>query len=272
MKKITFLSLTIGLSVLTACSVFKGNSAKEEKRETGKVITTPSGLSYVLNELGAGESVDSGNVVTVHYTGFLTDSTKFDSSKDRNEPFTFKVGGGMVIGGWDEGLSYLKVGDKATFTIPAELGYGSKAQGSIPANSTLIFDVDVLNVKDGAKPFIVKGLDTTSFSSGLKMIKMIENTDSILPNRGQMVSVDYSGYLIDGKLFDSSVDRGKPIEFPVGNGSVIKGWDEAILKMHKGDKARLIIPASLAYGERGAGKVIPPNATLIFDVVLVDIK
>ena len=132
--------------------------------------------------------------------------------------------------------------------------------------------MDVLSVKDGAKPFEVKGMDTTTYSSGLKMIKLVENTDSIQPNRGQMVAVDYSGYLTDGTLFDSSVDRGKPIEFPVGNGSVIKGWDEAILKMHKGDKARLIIPASLAYGERGAGRVIPPNATLIFDVVLLEVK
>ena len=272
MKKLAFLSLSIGLTALTSCAILNGNSPKKDTREVGKVISTSSGLSYVLNELGSGEAVDSGKVVTVHYTGFLTDSTQFDSSKDRNDPFTFKVGGGMVISGWDEGLSYLRVGDKATFTIPPSIGYGSQAQGIIPANSTLIFDVDVLSVKDGAKPFDVKGMDTTLFPSGLKMIKLVENIDSIQPNRGQMVSVDYSGYLMDGTLFDSSVDRGKPIEFPVGNGSVIKGWDEAILKMHKGDKARLIIPASLAYGERGAGRVIPPNATLIFDVVLMDIK
>lgn len=271
MKILKFSILTVLISVLTACSVFK-KSAKSDNREIGKVYTTASGLSYVFTELGNGEKIDSGDVATVHYTGFLTDSTKFDSSKDRDQPFSFKVGGGQVIEGWDEGLTYLHVGDKASFTIPSNLAYGSQDQGVIPANSTLIFDIDVISVKEGAKPYKTKGFDTTTYESGLKIIKLEENPDSTSPKTGQTVTVDYSGYLMDGTLFDSSVDRGNPISFAVGTGKVIRGWDEAIMQLKKGEKARLIIPSSLAYGKSGAGRVIPPDATLIFDVHLIDFK
>ena len=89
---------------------------------------------------------------------------------------------------------------------------------------------------------------------------------------GQTVSVHYAGYLMSGEKFDSSFDRNQPIEFPVGTGRVIKGWDEGIMLLNVGTKARLIIPSELVYGSRGAGGVIPPNATLVFDVELVEIK
>lgn len=273
MSKITKIAtLLLGITSLSACSLLQKSNEKEVVRKLNEPVTSVSGLSYVLTELGSGESVDSGDVVTVHYTGFLTDSTKFDSSKDRSKPFTFKVGSGQVIEGWDEGLSYLNVGDKATLNIPSALGYGERAQAAIPANSDLIFDIEVLERKEGAKPYKVEGLDTIVLASGLKMIMLNSFPGNPQPVTGNLVSVDYSGYLTDGKLFDSSVDRGDPIKFPVGNGRVIRGWDEAILLLHKGEKARLIIPSDLGYGSKGAGNVIPPNATLIFDVELIDIN
>lgn len=273
MNLLTKIAITvIGLICFTSCSLLKKSGKKEVKRELNVPVTSISGLTYVITELGDGADVDSNDVVTVHYTGFLTDSTKFDSSKDRNKPFSFKVGSGQVIEGWDEGLSYLKVGDKARLTIPSALGYGERAQAAIPANSTLIFDIEVLDRKAGAKPYTVSGLDTITLGSGLKMIMLNSMADNPQPQQGQLVSVDYSGYLTDGTLFDSSVDRGEPIQFPVGTGRVIKGWDEAILLLHKGEKARLIIPSDLGYGKSGAGNVIPPDATLIFDVELIDIN
>jgi peptidylprolyl isomerase len=110
-------------------------------------VTTPSGLKYIDIIEGDGASPKTGQRVTVHYTGTLEDGTKFDSSKDRNSPFAFKIGVGQVIKGWDEGVATMKVGGQRTLIIPPELGYGSSgAGGVIPPNATLIFEVELLNV------------------------------------------------------------------------------------------------------------------------------
>jgi peptidylprolyl isomerase len=256
----------------------KGQSKKESnnpKRNSklNEEITTASGLKYKVTEFGSGRKVEIGDKVSVHYTGKLTNGTKFDSSKDRNQPFSFKVGGGQVIRGWDEGLALLNIGDKATLTIPANLGYGSRDQGPIPANSTLIFDIEVLDATTPVKaaPYDVKGKDTLTTASGLKYI-VVKKGDGAKAENGKTVDVHYTGYLMDGRTFDSSVERGEPISFPLGQGMVIKGWEEGIALMHVGDKMRIIIPSELGYGANGAGGVIPPNATLIFDVELMNVK
>jgi FKBP-type peptidyl-prolyl cis-trans isomerase len=115
---------------------------------SNKAVTTESGLTFIITKHGDGEEVKSGHEVTVNYTGLLTNGAKFDSSLDRNEPFSFGVGAGMVIKGWDEGLQNLKVGDHATLIIPPEIGYGAAgAGGVIPPNATLIFIIEVLGVR-----------------------------------------------------------------------------------------------------------------------------
>jgi FKBP-type peptidyl-prolyl cis-trans isomerase len=123
--------------------------------------------------------------------------------------------------------------------------------------------------QEKAMKALTQGFEKTE--SGLHY-KHIQKGDGSKPEKGQTVAVHYKGMLADGKEFDSSYKRGNPIEFPVGTGQVIEGWDEGILLLNKGDKARFVIPSHLAYGEAGAGGVIPPNATLIFDVELMDIK
>lgn len=110
-------------------------------------ITTASGLIIEDLTVGDGETATAGQAVTVHYTGWLTDGTKFDSSKDRREPFQFVLGGRMVIGGWDEGVQGMKVGGTRKLTIPPKLGYGARgAGGVIPPNATLVFDVELLSI------------------------------------------------------------------------------------------------------------------------------
>ncbi len=111
-------------------------------------VTTGSGLKYVDLQEGQGAEAKSGQTVSVHYTGWLENGTKFDSSHDRRQPFSFKLGGGQVIRGWDEGVAGMKIGGKRKLTIPAELGYGARgAGGVIPPNATLIFDVELLGVR-----------------------------------------------------------------------------------------------------------------------------
>lgn len=111
------------------------------------IITTASGLQYEEILTGDGATAKAGDMITVHYTGWLTDGSKFDSSKDRNDPFEFNLGGGEVIRGWDEGVQGMQVGGIRKLTIPASLGYGSRGAGRvIPPNATLIFEVELLGV------------------------------------------------------------------------------------------------------------------------------
>jgi len=112
------------------------------------LTTTPSGLKYADLTVGTGAEAKTGMTVSVHYTGWLTNGTKFDSSKDRNEPFEFGLGQGQVIRGWDEGVAGMKIGGKRKLVIPPELGYGPQGAGdAIPPDSTLVFEVELLGVK-----------------------------------------------------------------------------------------------------------------------------
>jgi FKBP-type peptidyl-prolyl cis-trans isomerase len=121
------------------------------------------------------------------------------------------------------------------------------------------------------KPWDIKTTDTITTESGLKYLVVEKSNNPIKAEKGMMVNVHYTGFLLDGKVFDSSIERGNPISFELGIGNVIRGWDEGIALMNVGDKIRLIIPSELGYGDNGAGS-IPPNATLLFDVELVNVR
>ena len=232
--------------------------------------TTPEGLKIDDVKVGDGPEAQAGQSVTVHYTGWLFDANapeqrglKFDSSKDRDEPFEFDLGAGMVIRGWDEGVQGMKVGGKRILTISPELGYGARgAGGVIPPNATLVFEVELL-----PQP-VLAPLEATDVVVG----------DGAEAKAGQAVSVHYTGWLFDadapqqrGRKFDSSKDRGQPFRFHLGAGMVIRGWDDGVQGMKVGGTRVLVIPPHLGYGPRGAGGVIPPNATLVFEVDLLGV-
>lgn len=130
------------LLIIFVLNPLSGKAAEEA------MVTTPSGLQYVDLVLGSGREAHAGETTIVHYTGTLTDGTKFDSSKDRKEPFSFRLGAGRVIKGWDEGVEGMKIGGIRKLVIPPQLGYGSRGAGSaVPPNATLIFEVELLDLR-----------------------------------------------------------------------------------------------------------------------------
>lgn len=138
--------------LISACAESQNGKADQTapaaQAEGGETVTTPTGLKYVDLEVGEGPEATPGKNVEVHYTGWLENGTKFDSSLDRKEPFTFRLGAGQVIDGWDQGVAGMKVGGKRKLTIPPDLGYGNEgAGGVIPPGATLIFEVELLGVQ-----------------------------------------------------------------------------------------------------------------------------
>ena len=246
------------------------NFSFQNSMEEGTLTKTNSGLQYEIINLGDGEKPQATDKVEVHYHGTLEDGTVFDSSVERGQTITFPLN--RVIKGWTEGLQLMPVGSKFKFIIPPELGYGSRDMGTIPPNSTLIFEVELFNIQ---KPFVDTDFslpaEEIKLESGLRYLDHIEGTGESVIEKNT-VFVHYSGYLADGTKFDSSHDKGQSFSFTLGAGRVIQGWDQGIVGMKIGGKRTLIIPPNLGYGERGAGGVIPPNATLMFEVELVDFK
>lgn len=270
--------------LLAACN---SNAAVPTQTETAVNIpieydpadltTTASGLQYVMLQVGEGETPVAGDQVNVHYTGWLEDGTEFDSSRSRNQPFSFTVGTGNVIAGWDEGLTLIAEGGRALFIIPPQLAYGEVARGAIPANATLYFEVELLGIERGPEglgesdpvqiPVTFDPADVTTTASGLQYV-ILEAGDGPLPQATDTVRVHYTGWLKNGDQFDSSLERNQPIGFILGAGRVIPGWDEGIALLPVGTRALLIIPPDLAYGPEGRGP-IPANAALYFEVEVV---
>lgn len=254
------------------------------KYSDSDVQTTASGLQYVIFEEGSGEKPQLGETIVAHYTGYLTDGSQFDSSRDRDQPFQFPIGQRAVIQGWDEGFALFNPGTKALLIIPPTLGYGAGGNQGIPPNSTLYFDVELLEVvpvpptptplPETATDELLQLLpafdesDIVTTESGLQYV-VIEEGSGDLAEVGDNIVANYTGYLTTGSTFDSSLG-GEPFRFPLGQGRVIPGWDEGFGLFPPGTKAILIIPSDLAYGPQG-NQNIPPNSTLYFDVELVDI-
>ena len=362
--------------------------------DKGETHTTASGLKYCSLRDGFGAKPKNGDKVTVHYSGWLTDGTLFDSSRKRGQPFAFTPGQGRVIKGWEEAALLMPQGAKYKFTIPPDLGYGARgAGGTIPPNATLVFEIEMLSfvsmpefkepVKEAQKttesgivwetlkasegavpkpgelvelryafwspsrnlldcsemsnqtlkgvigrlpvkfmdemallvpvgarvrcevpaalgiqrpmPGVKEGARTVweievvsakpappvpefALSDPAKLVKtasglqyeVIREGTGTKPKPTSRVTVHYAGWLTDGTMFDNSFERGEPTTFGVGQ--VIRGWTEGLQLMKEGAVYKFTIPGDLAYGQRGSGDKIPPNATLVFHVELIEVQ
>jgi FKBP-type peptidyl-prolyl cis-trans isomerase len=236
--------------------------ATAEKSETG--------LAWTVLKPGTGaEKPGPNDKVQVHYTGWTKDGKMFDSSEVRGEPTTFGVG--QVIKGWIEGLQLMTKGEKRRFWIPADLAYGEVARRPGAPSGQLTFDVELLDILAAPKApedVAAPGTGSKKTASGLAYRVLTEGTGES-PTESSRVTVHYSGWTKDGKLFDSSLTRGTPASFAVTG--VIKGWTEGLQLMKKGAKYRFWIPGDLAYGDTPA-RPGSPAGQLTFDVELIDFQ
>ena len=226
--------------------------------------TTASGLAHKVLQAGTGSArPTSEDFVTVHYTGWTADGKMFDSSYARKSPSTFPVN--RVIKGWGEGVQLMTTGEKRRLWIPAELAYAG--QSGRP-QGMLVFDVELIDILPSptVPPPDVAAVpgDAQRTASGLayKVLRPSASGGSS-PGKGSRVTVHYSGWTTDGKLFDSSLVRGQPATFALTD--VIEGWTEGLQLMTPGERTRFWIPERLAYKGQSNG----PKGMLVFDVELI---
>lgn len=248
---------------------------------------TPGGVEYIVHKSGSGAQLKLGDTVLMNITQRLNDSLLAESRKVVGAPVPVLIQASKEKYDLMEGLALLKEGDSATFFIPIDslpqhLPFGKKGDklkvtfavvGKYSASTQVAADAKEI------KSYLDKNnLKATPTPEGVYVAVKQEGTGE-QPKAGDTVYVHYTGKLLDGKVFDSSLDstlrpgmKLEPIKFPIGRGFVIRGWDAGIGALKKGSKATLVIPSTLAYGLQGSPPAIPSNAVLVFDVELVDVK
>jgi len=272
------------------------------------VSPTTSGIYIISQNAGSGRGIQKTDFVKINLTVSSIEGEKIFSTLDRGRPITFEYGKPFDTKGFDEAIGTLKKGSKVTVVVPSAMGFGERGKRDmsgkdiIPPYSPVVYDIEVLDLqtkaenekatkeeeakakKDAAEAQVKEPSLIAKYVADNKItakpngngIYYIEKVKGKGPkaSAGKKVKVHYTGKLLNGKIFDSSLDKkpATPLEFTIGKGEVIPGWDEGISMMSAGGKATLIIPSKLAYGERGMGKEIPPFSPLVFDVELVSIS
>lgn len=265
------------------------------------VAPLPSGLYFIETQKGNNQKPKTGDYGKLHFKVSTIDGKMLYSSYDQGEPMMWEAGKDFDNKGVTEALSLMSKGSKASVIVPSSLAFGEQGRGQMVAPyTTLLYDLELVDIMTKAQfdkeqaakvakaeqeKELAKKQESSKLQSYLKANKInVAPTGSGLyyieqkagngkqAATGKTVKVHYTGTLLDGKKFDSSLDRKQPFEFVLGQGQVIPGWEEGIAKMKEGGKARLIIPSKLAYGENGRMPTIPPSATLIFDVELIEVK
>jgi FKBP-type peptidyl-prolyl cis-trans isomerase len=222
---------------------------------------TPTGLASKVITPGTGKThPGKTDIVTVNYTGWKTDGSMFDSSVLRNKPASFPLD--RVIAGWTEGVQLMVEGEKRRFWIPEALAY----KGAREPKGMLVFDVELVSILGTPSDVKAAPPDAKRTASGISYRVLKPGNGGKHPNANSTVTVHYSGWTTDGKMFDSSISRGQPISFPLDG--VIKGWTEGVQLMTVGEKTRFWIPDTLAYKDQPNR----PQGTLVFDIELLEIK
>jgi FKBP-type peptidyl-prolyl cis-trans isomerase len=266
-----------GSLIFSSCDKIPGGAQK-----------TATGLEYELLDDKEGPTAKLDDFITLHISYKTEKDSLLNSTYTMGRPITSKVGPPMFKGAFEEGLLLLSAGDSAHFWIPSDSIFkGQPAEQRpkfLPPGSKIKYAVRVVKIENS------KNIESTQSKAiseyAAKNNVKLEKTESglyyvvsemgtgpkALP--GDTVSVHYVGTTLDeGKEFDNSRQRNQPFNFPVGQGMVIPGWDEGLQLFPKGTKAKLVIPSKLAYGEQGApGSPIGPNATLVFEIELLDVK
>lgn len=255
---------------------------------------TASGLRYKIYTKSTGRKAMVGDIIKLHMIIHTSTDSLLDNSYTNGQPYDIRIEKSGFAGDLMEGLLLLSKGDSATFLVSADsMPPANRPPFLSKKGSYLKFDVKLVELQTEAEYkaeatkmaskqnesddkviqdwLKSKGLKAQKTSSGLYYIMEKEGTGAQATS-GSTVSVHYSGFLLNGKKFDSSLDRGEPISFTLGQHQVISGWDEGIALFKVGGKGKLIIPSSLAYGSHGAGADIPANAVLMFDIELVGVK
>jgi peptidylprolyl isomerase len=216
---------------------------------------------------GTGEPVQKRQLVQVHYTGWLIDSTKFDSSRDRGEPLEFVLGADQVIKGWDIGIEGMKPGEIRSLKIPSALAYGSNAVGPIPANSDLLFEVELISAQRSLEPDTLlkpASLKWKSLRPGIEIFDEKEGTGKEL-RAGMELTFHHTGWLSNGHSFGSSKDLGKSAKTVLGTGKLVRGLEIGLESLKQGGVRWLRLSSSMAYGPAAMSN-IPANSTLIFRI------
>lgn len=285
--------LLVAMSLLMSAAMLSCG----EKAPFPGYTKTESGLYYKEIVKGAGEQIKMDDVIKVRLAYYINDSLLF-TTDSLPEPAYDKVRESLFQGDLYEGFRLMHVGDSMSFMIKADSVYRKQFHAPIipdfvTPDAYMRWDVTVdeamteeafqqkrmdemeamqkKSEEEFAAYLVENGITAQPTESGLVYV-CTQKGKGPKPSKNQNVKVHYTGKLFDGTVFDSSVERGEPIEFPLGVGQVIPGWDEGIALMSKGEKGILYIPSNLAYGPRQAGDLIKPFSNLMFEVELVDFK
>lgn len=237
--------------------------------------TTDTGIQITELREGEGEFAKRGDLMRVLYTASFVGGKTFDTQMDPDFPYEFRLGMHEVMPGLDEGVRTMRRGGKRILVIPPEQAWGKEGiVGTVPPNTPVRFEIELLEIMEAPPapdPWNEAGKDIVTTDSGLQIVDFVVGKGA-MPTPKSTVTVMYSAFLDDGTCFDTTYLRGVPLQFSIADKQLIQGWVEGLMTMRVGGERKLIIPPYLAYGEKGFRKVVPPNATLVYDIELLEVE